>query len=64
MIVKLNLGRFNFTIIHIHFNMLEFYEPNTGKYGNCLKTWLRPRQNLSKRSKYAEPPTFQDWTKR
>jgi hypothetical protein len=19
--------------------MLEFYEPNTGKYGNCLKTW-------------------------
>ena len=28
---------------------------------SCLKTWHRPRQN-SKRSKYAEPPTFQGWT--
>jgi hypothetical protein len=34
---KLNLGRFNFRIIHIHFNMLEFYEPNIGKYGKLLK---------------------------
>jgi hypothetical protein len=37
MIAKLNLGWFNFRIIHIHFNMLEFYEPNIGKYGKLLK---------------------------
>ncbi len=53
--------RFNFTIIHIHLICLKFYEP---KLGNCLKTRHRPRQNLSKRSKYAEPLTFQGWTKR
>ncbi len=61
MIVKLNLGRFNFTIIHIHLICLKLYEP---KLGNCLKTRHRPRQILSKRSKYAEPLTFQGWTKR
>jgi hypothetical protein len=40
MIAKLNLGWFNFRIIHIQFNMLEFYddyEPNIGKYGKLLK---------------------------
>ncbi len=44
--------------------MLEFYEPKLENTENCLKTWHRPRQNLSKRSKYAEPLTFQGWTKR
>ena len=41
MIAKLNLGRFNFTIIHIHLICLKFYEP---KLGNYLKTRHRPRQ--------------------
>ena len=37
--------------------------PTLENMENCLKTWHRSRQNLSKRSKYAEPPTFQGWTK-
>ena len=28
--------------------------PTLENMENCLKTWHRPRQNLSKRSKYAE----------
>ncbi len=39
--------------------MLEFYEPRLENTENCLKTRHRPRQNLSKRSKYTDPLTFQ-----
>jgi hypothetical protein len=52
MIAKLNLGWFNFRIIHIHFNMLEFYEPNIGKYGNGLKTQqIRRASHISRLDK-------------
>jgi hypothetical protein len=64
MISKLNLGWFNFRIVHIHLICLNFISPTLENMENCLKTWHRSRQNLSKRSKYAEPPTFQGWTKR
>jgi hypothetical protein len=65
MISKLNLGWFNSRIIHIHLIIcLNFMSPTLENMENCFKTWHRSRQNLSKRSKYAEPPTFQGWTKR
>ena len=64
MIAKLNLGWFDFGIIHIHLMCLGFMSPTLENMENCFKTWHRSRQNLSKRSKYAEPPTFQGWTKR
>ena len=51
-------------IIHIHLICLNFMSPTLENMENCLKTWHRSRQNLSKRSKYAEPPTFQGWTER
>ena len=44
MIAKLNLGWFDFGIIHIHLMRLGFMSPTLENMENCFKTWHRSRQ--------------------